>query len=83
MRFSRDNRVSPVLVRQPGQSSCIFHTLRFCARYILALIAMDGMYAGFAGAKACREKITIFRGTLVPLRIVITLSRLECQNLPE
>jgi len=24
---------------------------------------MDGMYAGFAGAKACHEKITIFRGT--------------------
>jgi hypothetical protein len=25
---------------------------------------MDGKYAGFAGAKACLEKITIFRGTL-------------------
>jgi len=29
-----------------------------------ALIAMDGMYAGFAGAKACHEKIRINRGTL-------------------
>jgi len=27
-----------------------------------ALIAMDGMYAGFAGAKECHEKITILRG---------------------
>jgi len=44
---------------------------------------MDGMYAGFAGAKACREKITIFRGTLVPFRIEITLSRLKSQNLPK
>ena len=26
----------------------------------LALIAMDGMYAGFAGAKVCRGKITFF-----------------------
>jgi len=78
MRFSRDNRVSPVL-----NSSCIFHTLRFCARGFLVLIAMDGMYAGFAGAKACREKITISRGTLVPFRIVITLSRLKSQNLPK
>jgi hypothetical protein len=25
---------------------------------------MDGMYAGFAGAKACHEKITFFRDTL-------------------
>ena len=31
---------------------------------LLALIAMDGMYAGFAGAKACHEKITIFRDAL-------------------
>jgi len=29
-----------------------------------ALIARDGMYAGFAGAKACHEKITIFQRTL-------------------
>jgi len=28
----------------------------------LALIAMDGMYAGFAGAKARHEKILITRG---------------------
>ena len=30
---------------------------------LLALIAMDGRYAGFAGAKACREKIRIICGT--------------------
>jgi hypothetical protein len=30
----------------------------------LALIARDGMYAGFAGANASHEKITIFRGAL-------------------
>jgi len=29
----------------------------------LALIAMDGMYAGFAGAKACHEKIRVNRDT--------------------
>jgi hypothetical protein len=69
MRFSRDGNVSFVLVRQPGRSSCIIHTLRFCVRWLLglcprpagqplavvsaslrllALIAMEGMYAGFA-----------------------------------
>ncbi len=72
MRFFRDDRVTDfcsckigipyilyirsVLVHQPGQSSCIVHTLRFCARLFLAIIAMDGMYAGFAGAKACHKK---------------------------
>jgi len=66
MRFFRDDRVSPVLVRQPGQSSCIAHTFRFCARLFLAIIAMDGMYAGFAGAKACHKK-SLF---LKPLQIV-------------
>ncbi len=45
------------------KSSCILYTLRTCAREFLALIAMEGMYAGFAGAKACREKITIFKNT--------------------
>jgi len=35
--------ITTVLVRQPGQSSRILYTLR-----LLALIAMDGMYAGFA-----------------------------------
>jgi len=29
----------------------------------------DGMYAGFAGAKASHEKITIFRGT--PSKLII------------
>jgi hypothetical protein len=57
MYFFRDDRVRTVLVRQPGQSSRIAYTLRFSARYFLALIAMDGMYAGFAGAKACRKKL--------------------------
>jgi len=58
MRFFRDDRVGSVLVRQPGRSSCIAYTLRFSARCLLAIIAMDGMYAGFAGAKACNEKYT-------------------------
>lgn len=31
-----------------------------------ALIAMDGMYACFAGAKTGHEKITIFRRALKP-----------------
>ena len=61
MYFFHDDYVSIVLVRQPGQSSRILHTLRFSARYFLALIAMDGMYAGFAGAKACPRKITSLR----------------------
>ena len=72
MHFSRDDCVSSVL-----ESSCIIHTFRFCARWLLgycprpagqplavvsasrrllAIIAMDGMYAGFAGAKACQKK---------------------------
>jgi len=55
-------------------TSCILAVVR---AGFPALIAMDGMYAGFAGAKACREKITIFRGTLVSFSIVITLSRLK------
>ncbi|MCH6564447.1 MAG: hypothetical protein IH811_01090 [Proteobacteria bacterium] len=38
------------------KSSCILYTLRFSARRFLALIAMEGMYAGFAGAKACQKK---------------------------
>jgi len=70
MRFFCDDRVRSVL-----KSSCIIHTLRFCARLFLAIIAMDGMYAGFAGAKASHEKITIFRGTpsdLIELAIPTT-----------
>lgn len=74
MRFFRNSCVIPVL-----DSSCILYTLRTCAREFLALIAMEGMYAGFAslqgcsllgqcrsncrGAKACRGKITIFKST--------------------
>ncbi|MCH6564446.1 MAG: hypothetical protein IH811_01085 [Proteobacteria bacterium] len=58
MRFFRNSCVIPVL-----DSSCILYTLQTCAREFLALIAMEGMYAGFAGAKACREKITIFKST--------------------
>jgi len=38
------------------KSSRILYTLRFSVRCFLALIAMDGMYAGFAGAKACHKK---------------------------
>ena len=53
MYFFYDDCVSIVL-----KFSRTIYTLRFSARYFLALIAMDGMYAGFAGAKACRRKIT-------------------------
>ncbi len=63
MRFFRDSCVNPVLVLQPGQSSCVIYTLRFSARDFLALIAMEGMYAGFAGAKTRHGKTTIFRVT--------------------
>jgi len=49
--FFRDCGVRTVL-----ESSCILYTLRFCARFFLAFIAMDGMYAGFAGAKGCHNK---------------------------
>ena len=41
----------------------MIYTLPSCALNCLALIAMDGMYAGFAGAKACLEKITALRST--------------------
>ncbi len=36
-----------------------------------ALIAMDGMYASFAGAKACHKKIRINRVTLVSTLILL------------
>jgi len=49
--------ISTVLARQP--SAVVSASLR-----LLALIAMDGMYAGFAGAYACHEKIRINRGAL-------------------
>ncbi len=49
---------SGILLRS---TSCIHAVVRVG---FLALIAMDGMYAGFAGAKACHKKITIFKGTL-------------------
>jgi len=58
MRFFRDSCVNPVL-----ESSCVIYTLRFSAQDFLALIAMEGMYAGFAGAKTCHIKTTIFRVT--------------------
>ena len=60
--------ISSVLVRQPGRSSCIPYTLRFCAQYFLALIAMDGMYAGFAGAKACQKKLLFLK---LPLKLAV------------
>jgi hypothetical protein len=46
MSFFRDCRVSSVL-----ESLCTTRTLRFSARCFLALIAMNGMYVCFAGAK--------------------------------
>ena len=53
MRFFHNNRVGFVLVRQPGQPSCIVYTFRLSARNRLAVIAMDGMYAGFASLHGC------------------------------
>jgi len=44
--------IRTVLVHEPGRSLCILYTRWF----FIALIAMDGMYAGFAGAKACHKK---------------------------
>ena len=58
MRFFHDGCVNFVL-----ESSCIFNTLRFSVQNFLALIAMDGMYAGFAGAKTCHRK-SLFLGAL-------------------
>jgi hypothetical protein len=58
MRFFRDCGVCIVL-KDPKQlrwgqlSSCITHTFRFSKRCILALIARDGMYAGFASLQGC------------------------------
>jgi len=72
--FFRDCGVSTVPKRRPGQSSRILYTLRFCARCFLAFIAMDGMYAGIAGAKACHEKIRINRDALF-MAIQATISR--------
>jgi len=57
--FLRDYGVSSVL-----KSSRILYTLRFSARCFLAFIATEGMYAGFAGAKTCHEKIQINKDTL-------------------
>lgn len=79
MCFFRDGSVSPVPKRRPGQSSCILYTLRFCALYFLALIARDGMYADFAGAKACLKKSQFLKapfrltGTMVLLFLVIQI----------
>ncbi len=58
MRFFRDCRVSSVL-----ESSCTTRTLRFSARCFLALIAMDGMYVCFAGAKKQTAKKSLFLET--------------------
>ena len=76
MRFFRDSCVTLVL-----DSSCILYTLRIsalascfalppaslqlCARDFLALIAMEGMYAGFAGAKACQKKSLFLEAPLI------------------
>ena len=46
MHFLRDSGVSLVLIR-----SCIIIIYSHPARQTSLLIAMDGMYAGFAGAK--------------------------------
>jgi len=53
------------LLRDSGDSSelkslCILYAPGFCARSFLAVITMDGMYVGFAGAKPNHEAITIF-----------------------
>jgi len=73
MRFLRDGGVTDFC-------SCKIGILHIPVHKLLALIAMDGMYAGFAslhgcnlveqcrsncrGAKSCHEKITIFQPTL-------------------
>ena len=76
MRFFSDSRVGSVLedpkqLRWGQPSSCIAYTLRSCGRYLLALIAMDGMYAGFAGAKACHEKSLFFKASLGRIRLTV------------
>ncbi len=57
MRFLRDGGVTDIC-------SCKIGIPHISVHKLLALIAMDGMYAGFAGAKYCHEKITIFQPTL-------------------
>jgi len=73
MRIFYDSRVSTVL-----KYSCIIHTPRFSVRGFLALIAMEGMYAGIAGAKACRRKITVFE---TPLKLIYQLLTGFCRRL--
>ncbi len=62
MSFFRDCRVSSVL-----ESSCTTRTLRFSARCFLALIAMNGMYACFAGAKKQIAKKTLSLKTSISI----------------
>ncbi len=62
MSFFRDRRVSSVL-----ESSCTTRTLRFSARCFLALTAMDGMYACFAGAKKQTAKKSLSFETLISI----------------
>jgi len=61
MRFLRDGGVTDFLLLQNRHTVHPVHKLR---AEPFALIARDGMYAGFAGAKACHEKFTIFQPTL-------------------
>jgi len=60
MRFLRDGGVTDFCSCKIGIPHIPVHKL-------LALIAMDGMYAGLAGAISCHEKITIFQPTLGPI----------------
>jgi hypothetical protein len=61
MCFFRDGCVTDFLLLQNRHTVHPVHKPR---AEPFALIAKDGMYAGFAGAKACHEKITIFQRTL-------------------
>ncbi len=38
---------------------------------LLAIIAMDGMYAGFAGAKACHKKLQALKALYIEAREII------------
>jgi len=70
MRFFRDSCVTDfcsckigipyILYIIPVLARRIAASMQSSARCFLTLIAMEGMYAGFAGAKACRKKSLFF-----------------------
>jgi hypothetical protein len=72
MSFFRDCRVSSVL-----ESSCTTRTFRFSARWFLALIAMDGMYVCFAGAKKQTAKKTLSLETPISIFLKTPLQHIS------